>query len=107
MNVHVRLALLVLAMAATGCQYPTTRISTTEDRPLIGIRNAPAGSVLWVDGAKVGAATDYDGTQRALSVRSGTHHIRVLAADGAVLLDTPVFVADGEYRQLVVVGARR
>lgn len=81
-------ALLLIA----GCAMPSTVVKTPDTRPSLAFQGAPAGSLLFVDGQKVGDANAYDGQPGVLLVEPGTHEVEVRAVDGAVIYRQRVFV---------------
>lgn len=82
----------VLLLVLTACAMPTTVVKTIDTRPSLGFPDAPDGSVLYVDGLRVGDASVYDAQPTVLTVEAGTHMVTVKSREGAVLLDRKVYV---------------
>jgi hypothetical protein len=80
------------ALALAACAGPTTVVRTVDTRPAIAIAGAPAGTVLYVDGAAVGDPRDYDGRPNILRVEPGTHQVELRDGKGAVVFSQRVFV---------------
>ncbi len=83
---------LVLAICLAGCAYPETQTRTTDTRPSLAIRGAPAGSQLYVDGNAMGDPNVYDGQPNLLRVEPGTHLLEVRDAAGRTFFQQKVFV---------------
>ena len=96
-------ALVLLAILIQGCRYPDpATIEQTDSRPAIGISGATEGSVLYVDGLRMGMAGQYDGTEQVLLIESGKHLIEVKAADGTVILSETVFLSSSATKVLAI-----
>lgn len=96
-------ALVLLAILIQGCRYPDpTTIEQTDSRPAIGISGAPQESVLYVDGLRMGMASQYDGLEQVLLIESGKHLIEVKAADGTVIHSETVFFSSSATKVLTV-----
>ena len=95
--------LVVLFMLIQGCRYPDpATIEQTDSRPAIGISGAPLESVLYVDGLRMGMASQYDGTEQILLIESGKHLIEVKATDGTVIHSETVFLNSSATKILAV-----
>lgn len=87
--------LIILSAALLqGCSYPdAAKIEQKDNRPAIGVSGAPKGSMLYVDGLKMGLATQWDGEKNVLLIESGTHLIEVKSTTGVVLHSETVFLS--------------
>ena len=95
--------LVLLAILIQGCRYPDpATIEQADSRPAIGISGAPEDSVLYVDGLRMGIASQYDGTEQVLLVESGEHLIEVKALDGTVIHSETVFLSSSATKILSV-----
>jgi hypothetical protein len=83
---------LATAFALAACVGPTTTVRTVDTRPALAIRGAPAGLVLFVDGAQVGDPRSYDGNPNILRVEAGTHDVELRDGAGNVVFRQRVFV---------------
>ena len=94
---------VILFMLMQGCRYPDpATIEQTDSRPAIGISGAPLESVLYVDGLRMGMASQYDGTEQVLLIESGKHLIEVKTADGTVIHSETVFLSSSATKILAV-----
>lgn len=94
-------AIVVGLFALAACAMPGTTVRTTDTRPSLAFEGAPDGSVLYVDGQKIGDPNQYDGQPNILLVEPGTHQVVVKAADGTPLFERKVYV-ESELRTLKV-----
>jgi hypothetical protein len=83
---------LAAALSLAGCVGPTTTVKTVDTRPALAIRGAAAGLTLFVDGARVGDPSAFDGNPNILRVEPGTHQVELRDAAGAVVFSQRVFV---------------
>ncbi len=94
-------AIVVGLFALAACAMPNTTVRTTDTRPSLAFDGAPDGSVLYVDGQKIGDPNQYDGQPNILVVEPGTHTVVVKGADGAPLFERKVYV-ESELKTLKV-----
>ena len=95
--------LVLLAILIQGCRYPDpATIEQADSRPAIGISGAPEGSVLYVDGLRMGMAGQYDGTEQVLLIESGKHLIEVKTAAGTVIHSESIFLSSSATKILTV-----
>ena len=94
-------AIVVGLFALAACAMPSTTVRTTDTRPSLAFEGAPDGSVLYVDGQKIGDPNQYDGQPNILLVEPGTHQVVVKAADGTPLFERKVYV-ESELKTLKV-----
>ncbi len=94
-------AIVVSLFALAACTMPSTTVRTTDTRPSLAFEGAPDGSVLYVDGQKIGDPNQYDGQPNILVVEPGTHVVVVKGADGAPLFERKVYV-ESELKTLKV-----
>lgn len=80
------------ALALAACAGPTTTVRTVDTRPGLAIAGAPAGTMLYVDGAGVGDPAAYDGQPNILRVEPGTHVVELRDRAGGVVFSQRVFV---------------
>lgn len=84
-----------------GCQYPTTGVEITDERPTIAFKGAPYGSVVFVDGLAHGSAASYDGVKNSLIVEPGSHLVEVRDG-GNVIFSQKVFLGSRATKTFVV-----
>lgn len=99
MKTYVAIVVSLFALAA--CAMPSTTVRTADTRPSLAFEGAPEGSVLYVDGQKIGDPNQYDGQPNFLVVEPGTHVVVVKGADGAPLFERKVYV-ESELKTLKV-----
>jgi len=80
------------ALALAACVGPTTTVKTVDTRPALAFAGAPSGTVLYVDGARIGDPSSYDGQPNILRVEPGTHAVEIRDGRGAVVFSQRVFV---------------
>jgi len=80
-----------LSIAACGAM-PSTTVRTTDSRPSLAVEGAPRGSLLFVDGNRIGDAGVYDGQPAVLLVEPGTHVVDVRDTSGKVIFRQTIFV---------------
>jgi len=89
----MKLAHLTLLFALLGgCAMPATTVRAGTNRPSLAVAGAPRGTVLFVDGNRIGAASDYDGQAAVLAVEPGAHEVEIRDEAGRVLHREKVFV---------------
>lgn len=76
--------LTLLVSLVCGCSLPATTVRTVDDRPMIAIKGAPEGAMLFVDGLLMGATDQYNGDPGVLAVEPGTHVVRITANNGTI-----------------------
>ena len=98
----MRLLVFLLAiLLGPGCAYPTNQVRTIDERPSIVVKNAPKGSILFVDGLNMGEAEYYNGKKRALALETGTHKVEVINA-GTVIFAERVYLGGGGVKTLTL-----
>ena len=97
----ILLSMLVIPFIV-GCamNYPTTKISTVDSRPTLSFTNAPADSIVLVDGINMGNTAKYNGNPKVLAVEPGTHDITVLQGSSVVYKQT-IFV-QSEHKNIII-----
>ncbi len=80
-----------VVLASCAPRYPVTKVNTIDSRPTLSFTNAPAGSVVVVDGLKSGEAAQYNGKPKVLVVEPGTHDVAVTQNDKVIFQQT-VFI---------------
>jgi hypothetical protein len=94
MKTIIFVLLVLSAVLLQGCSYPEpAKIEQKDARPAIGIAGAPEGAVLFVDGLKMGAVSQYDGEAGVLLVESGKHLVEVKNLNGQVLFSQEIFLS--------------
>jgi hypothetical protein len=83
---------LPAALVLASCVGPTTTVRTVDTRPALAFTGAAAGLDLFVDGARIGDPSRYDGAPGVLRVEPGTHDIELRDGSGAVVFRKRVFV---------------
>ncbi len=94
-------AIVIGFFALAACAMPATTVRTTDTRPSLAFAGAPEGSILFVDGQKIGDPNQYDGQPNILLVEPGTHLVVVKGADGVPLFERKVYV-ESELKTLKV-----
>ena len=84
--------LAAAAFLLAACSMPSTTVRTTDTRPSLAIEGAPSGSLLLVDGNRMGDASAYNGRPAVLRVEPGTHVVEVQDSSGRVVFRQTVFV---------------
>jgi len=95
---------LVLVATLAACSMPQTTVRTGMAGPTLIVTGAPAGSILFVDGLRMGPATQFTGSPNVLAVLEGTHQIEVRLGD-TVLYHEKAFVSSGQSHTVAVAGA--
>ena len=95
--------IILSAILLQGCSYPdAAKIEQKDSRPAIGVSGAPEGATLYVDGLKMGMASQYDGKENVVLVESGKHLIEVKSAAGEVLHSETVFLSSSTTKVLTI-----
>ena len=95
--------IILSAVLLQGCTYPdAAKIEQKDSRPAIGVSGAPEGAALYVDGLRMGMASQYDGKENVLLVESGSHLVEVKSASGEVLLSETLFLSSSTTKVLTV-----
>ena len=98
------LIVVVLVATLAACAMPQTTVRTGMSAPTLIVTGAPAGSILFVDGLRVGSATQFTGTPNVLAVLEGTHQIDVRLGE-TVVYHEKAFVSSGQSHTVAVGGA--
>ena len=110
MNARTPLIALMLALSSVvvGCvQFPTEKQQVVDQRPQLSFAvddaNTSATSArVFVDGLDVGTVGNFVQGRAALRVLPGTHVVRVQSANGTLLLEQRIYLADGVSQALIV-----
>jgi len=95
--------IILSAVLLQGCTYPDpAKVEQKDSRPAIGVSGAPEGATLYLDGLKMGMASEFDGEKNVVLVESGKHLIEVQAADGKVLLSEIVLLSSSTTKILTI-----
>ena len=90
----------IISISCLGCM-PTTEVQSVDDRPQLAIKNAPPAAVLFVDGMRIGPASEYDGKPKVLLLEAGTHKVMIESLTGELLYNREIFV-DSELKTIVL-----
>jgi len=80
---------------------PISEVQSVDDRPRLAIDNAPPAAILFVDGIRIGPASEYDGEPNVLLLEAGTHKVMIESITGEVLYNREIFV-DSELKTIVL-----
>lgn len=106
MKIGKCLALLLL-VSVGACAMPTTTTTSSTPRPTLGIKNAPASSLVRLDGVILGNSGDMNGATDLVRIEEGLHTLEVLS-DGRVIHKEQIYVSGGETKIVDVgVGEKR
>ena len=98
------LAAVCMSLALiSACSLPQTTVRSGSAQPGLVVKGAPAGSILFVDGLNVGAANDFDGAPKVLSVLEGVHRVEVRQGS-TIVYSEKSFVSSGETHTVTVIG---
>ena len=87
--------LIISSCLLLGCAYPNAaKVEQKDNRPAIGISGAPKGTLLFVDGLRMGETSRYNGKAGVLMVESGKHLIEVKTEAGKILLSQDLFLSN-------------
>jgi hypothetical protein len=100
----MKLLTILVVLALTGCMLPQTTVRTGTSPSTLKVTGAPSGSDLFVDGLDMGAAGQYDGNHKVLSVLEGTHQVEVRLGSNVVYKEK-AFVSSGQSHVVAVTGA--
>ena len=92
---------IVFMFLFSGCTYSKTQIKAVDHRPTIVIQNAPQGSLLYVNGLKIGNAVEYNGKPQSLTIESGAHQVEIRSSSKALIYKETIFV-EGEQKTIKV-----
>jgi hypothetical protein len=96
------LTVLVTAAVLQGCAYPEpAKVEQHDARPTLGVSGAPAGSLLFVDGLKIGSVKRFNGKAGVLLVESGKHKVEVRNTAGQTLFSEDVFLGSSTTKVLI------
>ena len=98
------IVLLVLVATLAACAMPQTTVRTGMSAPTLIVIGAPVGSILFVDGLRIGSATQFTGSPNVLAVLEGTHQIEVRLGD-TVIYHEKAFVSSGQSHTVAVTDA--
>jgi sugar/nucleoside kinase (ribokinase family) len=80
---------------AAACAYPVSTIDQGGGPSGVYFPDAPAGSSVDVDGARLGNPAAHPAAKTPLLLASGRHRIVVRGPDGAVIYDREIYLGDG------------
>lgn len=87
--------ILGIALAVSACALPETKVQTGSPQPGLFVQGAPAGAVLYVDGLSMGAANQFDGNPKVLTVLEGVHVLEIRQGTTVIFHDKALF-SNGE-----------
>ena len=101
-NLTVRVLLIAgfLSMLS-ACTLPQTTVRTGSEQPSLLVKNAPSGTVLYVDGLAMGPAPQFDGNPTVLAVLEGPHQVEIRQGTTVIYHDK-IFVSNGETHPIVL-----
>lgn len=82
-----------------GCAMPVTSVHSVDTRPSISVKNAGDSAELFVDGVRMGRASDYNDPYR-LNLDAGTHRISIMEKGQTVFQQT-IFI-ESEHKTIIV-----
>lgn len=91
--------ILVIVPFFAGCAMPVTSVHSVDTRPSISVKNAGTGAELFVDGVRMGRASDYNEPYR-LNLDAGTHRISIVEKGQTVFQQT-IFI-ESEHKTIIV-----
>jgi len=95
--------IILSAVLLQGCTYPdAAKVEQKDSRPAIGVSGAPEGAALYVDGLKMGMASQFDGKESVLLIESGKHLVEVKSAAGEVLHSETVLLSSSTTKILTI-----
>lgn len=97
------LAIIFMAFGLAACALPETRVTTGSSPPGLIVEGAPAGSSLYVDTILMGAASEFNGRPKVLTILEGVHEIEVKAG-GTTLFHEKALVSAGEVHKVRISG---
>jgi hypothetical protein len=100
------LSATIMLLLALGCAEPRTQTRAVDGRPSIVVKQAPKGTVLYVDGTSMGMADSYGGDPGILLLEPGTHLVEVKSAD-RLLFSQRIFLGGGELRTITLPGVSK
>lgn len=97
----MRILILLIGFLIIASCMPATTVRTLDTRPSIAIQGAPEGSMLYIDGQKIGMANDYNGQPKTLIIEPGTHTISIKTENGKITHSQTIFV-ESEFKTIIV-----
>jgi hypothetical protein len=102
----LRVTLLIVLVCLSGCSVFHKKAPEPPDRPELIVTGAPAGSLLFIDGAQAGHPAANNRPQ-VLDVAPGTHTLEVRVGDTVAYREN-TYVGPGDKRVITVLsGANR
>ena len=102
----MRISLLIVLVCLSGCWFHSKK-PVAPDPPELIVTGAPAGSLLFIDGAQTGQPTVANNRPQVLDVQPGTHVLEVRTGDTVAYRET-TYVGPGDKRVITVLsGANR
>jgi hypothetical protein len=103
----LRVAYLIVLVFLSGCSLFHKKAPDPPARPELIVTGAPAGSLLFVDGAQAGHPTVANNRPQVLEVAPGTHTLEVRVGDTVAYREN-TYVGPGDKRVITVLsGANR
>jgi len=97
--------MLCLGFFVFGCSMPETLVRTSDTRPQLAIKGAPAKSILYLDNLEIGEANEYNGEPKTLIIQPGTHLVTIKSRDGELIFSQKIFV-ESELKTISISGQR-
>jgi hypothetical protein len=97
----LRIFVVMTLACLSACSWFTSRKTHSPDPTEIVVTGAPAGSVVFVDGAQAGQAAALNDRPQILNVAAGPHKVEIHVGD-AVVYREDTYVALGEHRMVRV-----
>lgn len=87
------LVIIPIIITITACQYPASpKVLQIDDRPVLQIKNAPKGAVLFVDGIENTSYEISSFESKGLLIEKGGHEILVKDQDGNIVYQEKIFL---------------
>ena len=96
---------MAILACLSACSWLTPRKTRQSDPTEIIVTGAPAGSVVFVDGAQAGQAAAVNDRPQILNVAAGSHKVEIHVGD-AVVYREDTYVGLGEHRMVRVLSGR-
>jgi len=93
----LRILVVMILAFVSACSWFTVRKSHQADPTELIVTGAPAGSIVYVDGAQIGQAAAVNDRPQVVNVAAGSHKVEVHSGE-VIVYREDTYVSSGEHR---------
>ncbi|OGW25797.1 MAG: hypothetical protein A2X59_12755 [Nitrospirae bacterium GWC2_42_7] len=91
--------MIICMLFFIGCAMPVTTVRSVDNRPSISVSRVNVQADLYVDGIRMGKATDFEEPNQ-LKLEAGTHRVSIVE-EGKTTFEQMIFI-ESEHKNIIV-----